>query len=51
TTRIEQLRIDSSIDTQCPLKLFETFERIEFPLAIETVLRDSTTHTKTFFDH
>jgi hypothetical protein len=46
-TRIEQLWIDSRIETRFLLKLFETFERIGFPLAIETVLRDSSTRTKT----
>ncbi|CAF4988957.1 unnamed protein product, partial [Rotaria magnacalcarata] len=46
-TRIEQLWIDSRIETRFLLKLFETFEQIGFPLAIETVLRDSSTRTKT----
>ena len=36
-TRIEQLWIDSRIETCFLLKLFETFEQIGFPLAIETV--------------
>ncbi|CAF0968643.1 unnamed protein product, partial [Rotaria magnacalcarata] len=43
-TRIEQLRIDSRIETRF---LFKLFEQIGFPLAIETVLRDSSTRTKT----
>lgn len=46
-TRMEQLWIDSRIETRFLLKLFETFEQIGFPLAIETVLRDSSTRTKT----
>lgn len=46
-TRIEQLWIDSRIETCFLLKLFETFEQIGFPLAIETVLRDSSIRTKT----
>jgi hypothetical protein len=46
-TRIEQLWIDSRIETKFLLKLFETFEQIGFPLAIETVARDSSTRTKT----
>ena len=46
-TRMEQLWIDPRIETRFLLKLFETFERIGFPLAIETVLRDSSTRTKT----
>jgi hypothetical protein len=46
-TRIEQLWIDSRIETKFLLKLFETFEQISFPLAIETVLRDSSIRTKT----
>ena len=46
-TRIEQLWIDSRIETRFLLKLFDTFEHIGFPLAIETVLRDSSTRTKT----
>jgi len=46
-TRIEQLWIDSRIETCFLLKLFETFEQITFPLAIETVLRDSSIRTKT----
>lgn len=46
-TRIEQLWIDSRIETRFLLKLFETFEHIGFPLAIETVLRDSSIRTKT----
>ena len=45
--RIEQLWIDVRIETRFLLKLFETFEQIGFPLAIETVLRDSSTRTKT----
>ncbi|CAF3910036.1 unnamed protein product [Adineta steineri] len=46
-TRIEQLWIDSRISTEFLLKLFDTFERTGFPLAIETVLRDSSIRTKT----
>ncbi len=46
-TRIEQLWIDSRIPTQFLLKLFNTFEQTDFPLAIETVLRDSSIRTKT----
>ncbi|CAF5135035.1 unnamed protein product, partial [Rotaria sp. Silwood1] len=46
-TRIEQLWIDSRIETRFLLKLFETFEQIGFPLAIETVSRDSNIRTKT----
>ena len=46
-TRIEQLWIDSRIEARFLLKLFETFEQIGFPLAVETVLRDSSTRTKT----
>ncbi|CAF0869214.1 unnamed protein product [Adineta steineri] len=46
-TRMEQLWIDSRIETRFLLKLFETFEQISFPLAIETVLRDSSVRTKT----
>ena len=46
-TRIEHLWIDSRIDTRLLLNLFETFERIGFPLAIETVQRDSSVRTKT----
>ncbi|UJR21601.1 hypothetical protein I4U23_024683 [Adineta vaga] len=47
-TRIEQLWIDSHIPTEFLFKIFETFERTGFPLAIETVLRDSSIRTKTF---
>ena len=46
-TRLEHLWIDSRIDTRLLLNLFETFERIGFPLAIETVQRDSSVRTKT----
>ncbi|CAF0982498.1 unnamed protein product [Rotaria sp. Silwood1] len=46
-TRIEQLWIDSRISTRYLLKLFNTFEQTGFPLAIETVLRDSSIRTKT----
>jgi hypothetical protein len=46
-TRMESLWIDSRIETCFLLKLFETFEQIAFPLAIETVLCDSNTRTKT----
>jgi len=46
-TRIEQLWIDSRISTEFLLKLFDTFEQTGFPLAIETVLRDSSIRTKT----
>ena len=46
-TRIEQLWIDARIETRFLLKLFETFEQVGFPLAIETVLCDSSTRTKT----
>jgi hypothetical protein len=46
-TRIEQLWIDSRISTKFLLKLFDTFEQTGFPLAIETVLRDSSIRTKT----
>ncbi|UJR27488.1 hypothetical protein I4U23_008773 [Adineta vaga] len=46
-TRIERLWIDSRIETRYLLKLFESFEHSGFPLAIETVLRDSSTRTKT----
>ncbi|CAF4336352.1 unnamed protein product, partial [Rotaria sp. Silwood2] len=46
-TRIEQLWIDSRISTQFLLKLFNTFEQTGFPLAIETVLHDSSIRTKT----
>jgi hypothetical protein len=46
-TRIEQLWIDSRISTRFLLKLFDTFEQTGFPLAIETVLRDSSIRTKT----
>ena len=46
-TRIEQLWIDSRIETRFLLRLFETFEQIGFPLAVETVLRDSSIRTKT----
>ncbi|CAF1620401.1 unnamed protein product, partial [Adineta ricciae] len=46
-TRIEQMWIDSRIETRYLLKLFESFEHSGFPLAIETVLRDSSTRTKT----
>ena len=45
--RIEQCWIDSRIETRLLLKLFETFEQIAFPLAIETVLRDTGVRTKT----
>lgn len=45
--RIEQCWIDSRIETRLLLKLFETFEQIGFPLAIETVLRDTSVRTKT----
>ena len=44
---MEQLWIDSRIETRFLLKLFETFEQIAFPLSIETVLCDSSTRTKT----
>ena len=46
-TRIEQLWIDSRISTKFLLKLFYTFEQTAFPLAIETVLRDSSIRTRT----
>jgi hypothetical protein len=46
-TRMEQLWIDSRISTQVLLKLFDAFEQTGFPLAIETVLRDSSIRTKT----
>ena len=45
-TRIEQLWIDSRISTKFLLKLFHTFEQTAFPLAIETVLRDSSVRTR-----
>jgi len=45
--RIEQLWIDSRISTENLLKLFNTFEQINFPLAIETVLCDTSIRTKT----
>jgi hypothetical protein len=44
---MEQLWIDSRISTQVLLKLFDAFEQTGFPLAIETVLRDSSIRTKT----
>ncbi|CAF0942179.1 unnamed protein product [Rotaria sordida] len=46
-TCIEKLWIDSRISTRFLLKLFHTFEQTNFPLAIETVLRDSSIRTKT----
>ncbi|CAM4828837.1 unnamed protein product [Rotaria magnacalcarata] len=46
-TRIEQLWIDSRISTRFLLKLFDTFEQTSFPLAMETVLRESSIRTKT----
>ncbi|CAF2254512.1 unnamed protein product [Rotaria magnacalcarata] len=46
-TRIEQLWIDSRISTRFLLKLFDTFEQTCFPLAMETVLRESSIRTKT----
>ncbi|CAM4900250.1 unnamed protein product [Rotaria socialis] len=46
-TRIEQLWIDSRISTRFLLKLFDTFEQTGFPLAMETVLRESSIRTKT----
>ena len=46
-TRIEHFWIDSRIETRLLLKLFETFEQIGFPLAVETVLRDTSVRTKT----
>jgi hypothetical protein len=46
-TRIEQCWIDSRIVTRLLLNLFETFEQINFPLAIESVLRDTSVRTKT----
>ncbi|CAF1214281.1 unnamed protein product [Adineta ricciae] len=45
--RLEQFWIDSRLSTDFLLKIFETFERTGFPLAIETVLRDSSIRTKT----
>lgn len=47
-TRIEQLWIDSRVPTDGLLKLFDAFEQTAFPLAIETVFRDSSVRTKTF---
>ena len=47
-TRMEQLWIDSRISTDVLLKLFDTFEQTGFPLAIETIVRDSSIRTKTF---
>lgn len=46
-TRIEHWWIDARIETRLLLKLFESFEQIGFPLAIETVLRDTSVRTKT----
>ena len=46
-TRMEQLWIDARIDTNVLLKLFLCFEQTTFPLAIETVLSDSSVRTKT----
>ena len=46
-TRVEQCWIDGRIETRLLLKLFESFEQIGFPLAIETVLRDTSVRTKT----
>lgn len=46
-TRIEQCWIDGRIETRLLLKLFESFEQIGFPLAVETVLRDTSVRTKT----
>ena len=46
-TRIEQLWIDSRVPTDGLLKLFDAFEQTAFPLAIETIFRDSSVRTKT----
>ena len=46
-TRVEQLWIDSRIPTAFLFRILDAFERTAFPLAIETVLRDSSVRTKT----
>ena len=46
-TRLEQFWIDARLSTRSLLTLFETFEQISFPLAIETVLCDASIRTKT----
>lgn len=46
-TRIEQLWIDARVPTDGLLKLFDAFEQTAFPLAIETILRDTSVRTKT----
>ena len=46
-TRLEQFWIDARVPTQSLLRLFEAFEQTSFPLAIETVLRDSSLRANT----